>query len=240
MGTWQSLKLSRDENGHFECWFDNVLMGTLDGIPEGLERENDWLLTIGNFNGYIDEVRISGLPGHGAAPPPPGGGGGDGDPPVTGDPLVRPFRTPYVSDDDTIALYHFDGDYQDSGPNGFHLTLSGSPQRVAFRSGYEISTGEFVRFSGHGDQLEATLSPPTAPVIFIAPALSPFQDWLATGGFQVESDPLARSENGSPFLLSYALEVSATLVVPADSVFKVFRSGDRLHVTYPRPRAETE
>lgn len=171
-GTWQSLKISRDENGHFEIWIAGELVGTMDGIPSGLTRPEDWTFTVGNFHGYVDEIRISGLPNHGSG----GSGSGDGDGQNNGggdgsnggsgegDPTISPFANAYSSDSETIALYHFDGDFLDSGPHGFHLTPSGNPQRIDSQFSNGTAAGQFVRFSEFADTLTVSI-----PDSYVAP-----------------------------------------------------------------------
>lgn len=172
VGGWQSLKITRDEEGHFEVWLAGELVGSIDGIPSGLTRPEDWTFTVGNFNGYVDEIRISGLPNNGSG----GSGSGDGDSGGDsgsgdggngfgeGDPTISPFTTAYVSDSDTIALYHFDGDFLDAGPHRFHLTPSGTPQRVDSQFADGTAAGQFARFSAFSDTLTVSI-----PDSYVAP-----------------------------------------------------------------------
>ncbi|BCU79571.1 glycoside hydrolase family 9 protein [Luteolibacter sp. LG18] len=66
--------------------------------------------------------------------------------------------TEFTSDANTLALYHFNGNYQDSSNSGYHLTPAGNTQRVSTNTGWMAAPcGEVVRFSGLGDALTATL-----------------------------------------------------------------------------------
>ena len=79
-----------------------------------------------------------------------GGGGGDGD--------------GLVADADTVALYHFDGDYQDSSGNGLHLTAGGNVALAGDNLGWMANPGGAVaRFGSIGDQL--TVAIPDALVL---------------------------------------------------------------------------
>lgn len=64
----------------------------------------------------------------------------------------------YTPNADTLALYHFNGNFNDSGPGGYHLTPSGNVTRRNDNLGWMINpAGEVVRFSGLGDKLSVTL-----------------------------------------------------------------------------------
>lgn len=65
----------------------------------------------------------------------------------------------YTPDSDTVALYHFNGDFNDSSGNGRHLTTTGNVQRISTNSGWmEEPYGEVVRFTNIGDTLTLTFA----------------------------------------------------------------------------------
>jgi len=79
---------------------------------------------------------------------------------ATGTYLTRAATGSYefTVDANTVALYHFNGNYQDSGPNGYHLTAAGGTTRVSTNTGWMASpAGEVARFSALGDTLTATI-----------------------------------------------------------------------------------
>src|SRR3989344_2077133 len=56
-GKWHYLKLKFDK-GIFYAYINNKLVGS-GNLDLHYSRTNDWVLTLGNFEGYIDEVKIS-------------------------------------------------------------------------------------------------------------------------------------------------------------------------------------
>ncbi|GAA5481274.1 glycoside hydrolase family 9 protein [Haloferula sargassicola] len=161
-GEWQHLKITRDAQGHYECLLDGAVIASGDSTEGPFGSGGTWTLTLGNFDGYLDEVRITGTPA--VAPPEepgdpePGDGDGDGDGggASTGE-NIRPFALPFETDSDTIALYHFDGNYDDSSGNGFHLAAAGGVTRVPSFDENGGSQGEVARLSNFGDSLSAML-----------------------------------------------------------------------------------
>jgi hypothetical protein len=66
---------------------------------------------------------------------------------------------PYEVDAQTIALYHFDGDFQDAGPNGLHLTAAGGAQLASDNLGWMTEpAGQALRTGALGDQVSVTIS----------------------------------------------------------------------------------
>ena len=167
-GVWQHLKVLRKADGTYEAWLDGALIGSGTNTA-GYGNGTDWKLTIGNFDGFIDEVRISGGPNHGViAGGGNGGNNGGGNngggtttpPPVTPPPpnsVISPFNVPFTADADTIALYNFDGSYNDLSGNGYHLTASGSPTRVPSYASSGVVRGEVLRLRNAGDALEVAI-----------------------------------------------------------------------------------
>src|SRR3989344_6018228 len=54
---WHALRMTYDD-GVVNVYVDETLIGTANASMHP-SRTNDWALTLGNFEGYIDEVRIS-------------------------------------------------------------------------------------------------------------------------------------------------------------------------------------
>jgi hypothetical protein len=86
--------------------------------------------------------------------------------------------TEHALDAHTVALYHFSGGYEDSGPNGFHLQPNGNVQRVTGNAGWmSVPSGEVARFSNVGDTLSISI-----PDAHIAPGSSAspftFEAWI--------------------------------------------------------------
>ena len=71
-GQWHLLQISYDGVGVVKAWIDGTLAATLNK-PTYPFRTNAWTLTLGNFDGDIDEVvlRRSAEPGSTTPPPPP-------------------------------------------------------------------------------------------------------------------------------------------------------------------------
>jgi Glycosyl hydrolase family 9/Cellulase N-terminal ig-like domain len=163
MNTWQKMKVSRDSTGTLAFYVNDQLISSC--VPTKYPTHgNDWKLQIGNFKGYIDEVRITGMPNHGVSTGTSGSTSGSSSSsssssstaPATAT-VTSPFNTSYASDSQTVALYHFDGDYKDSGPNGFHLTAFGNTTRVPSYSSSGRSMGEALRTRGASDYLTVTI-----------------------------------------------------------------------------------
>ncbi|MEM7384375.1 MAG: PKD domain-containing protein, partial [Verrucomicrobiota bacterium] len=64
----------------------------------------------------------------------------------------------YSVDAETIALYHFNGDYEDASGNGFHLQTSGGVTRTSSNLGWmQNPSGQVARFSAAGDTLTVSI-----------------------------------------------------------------------------------
>lgn len=64
----------------------------------------------------------------------------------------------FVVDANTVALYHFNGDFRDSGPNGLDLTASGNVTLANDNCGWmAVPAGQVARFSGLGDTLTVAI-----------------------------------------------------------------------------------
>lgn len=180
IGTWQHLKIIRKADGTYECWLDETLIGSGTNTA-GYGGTGAWVFTIGNFNGYVDEIRISGAANHGVTSSPgsgtggTSGGSGSGSDSSTGNTsttpppnsITSPFNRSYTTDASTIALYNFNGNYDDSSGNNFHLTATSNVTRIPSYSSGGISRGEVVRLRNCGDSLTVTI-----PDSYIAPGAS--------------------------------------------------------------------
>ncbi len=180
-GTWQHLKIMRKADGGFEFWLDSVLLASApaSGVNGGT---GDWTLVLGNFDGLLDDVRISAGPfstppvannGGGGSSSPGGSGNNSAVAPAplpTGPPagaVISPFKNAWVTDTDTVALYHFDGDFNDGSGNGFHLVPGGNATTVTSYSASGAVKGGVARLSTYGDSLTAVI-----PDSMIAPGPS--------------------------------------------------------------------
>jgi hypothetical protein len=115
-----------------ECYIDDVLRGTAT-VAQNYGRTGNWTFTLGNFDGDIDQVRISNsVRGNCTG----GGSGGCG----------------LTSDGNTTALYKLDGNAQDSSGNNRHLATSGTVQWVG------TACGQGARFSNAGDSLSVSIA----------------------------------------------------------------------------------
>ena len=56
-GDWHALRITFAPPGVIEIYVDEILL--YSGTRTLSDRSNDWILTLGNFDGFIDEVRIS-------------------------------------------------------------------------------------------------------------------------------------------------------------------------------------
>ena len=64
----------------------------------------------------------------------------------------------FVLDANTVALYHFNGNYRDSSRNGFNLTPSGNVSLANSNDGWmAVPSGQVARFSGLGDTLNVSI-----------------------------------------------------------------------------------
>ena len=73
----------------------------------------------------------------------------------------------YGVDTSTVALYHFNTDLNDAGPNGLHLNIEGNAQRVSDNLGWmQIPGGKVLRTQDLGDQVTVSFSETllTAPI----------------------------------------------------------------------------
>ena len=161
LGTWQLLSISRDATGQYTVKLNGQTVGTgTAGITTRYDNTSDWTLTLGNFDGYIDELRITGsIP----STPTTAGGPPPSDlvpPPVI--PLlsttVRPFDVEYEADENTVALYHFNVDFADDSGHQFDLVPSGNVTFVPTTHADGSPAGQAARFRDFGDSL-STLIP---------------------------------------------------------------------------------
>ena len=75
----------------------------------------------------------------------------------------------FAVDANTVALYHFDGNYQDATANGFNLTASGGVVLASDNLGWMANpSGQVARFTNAGDTLTVTI-----PDSFVLPGSVP-------------------------------------------------------------------
>lgn len=82
-----------------------------------------------------------------------------------GDLTLQPAPSPdeFTSDTNTIALYHFDGNYNDASGNGFNLTPYGNVSLSSTNLGWMQSpSGQVAHFNDLGDELAITNVPDSA------------------------------------------------------------------------------
>ncbi len=161
IGTWQHLRMTLDAAGLVTTYLNGVAISTgTTTMASG--RTTPWTLSIGNFVGDIDEVRVSRVtrtealplpylpdpndapPANPTPPPTPPSGGSTGSGSGSGQ--------EFTSDANTVALWHFNGSYQDStGP--FNLSATGNVSLVDGASWMSQPSGKFARFNALGDAL---------------------------------------------------------------------------------------
>ena len=61
LNAWHQLKITLDARGAVTCWIDGVEAATGSAANMYYGRATPWVFTLGNFNGDIDEVRISNI-----------------------------------------------------------------------------------------------------------------------------------------------------------------------------------
>jgi hypothetical protein len=59
LNTWHLLKLTLSSSGSIQCRLDGNLVGTANAASFSGIRTNAWIFTMGNFDGDLDEVRVS-------------------------------------------------------------------------------------------------------------------------------------------------------------------------------------
>ena len=88
--------------------------------------------------------------------------------------------TPNVNE--TIALYHFNGNYNDSSANALHLSASPGINRAAAAFWLATPSGEVARFSSGGQQL--TVAIPDSLILNQSPYPLSIEAWIYPRAFQ--------------------------------------------------------
>jgi endoglucanase len=107
----------------------------------GATRESQ-VMWAGTGNNWTDTSAFGDLTLSGGSPPP----GGD----------------EFTNDVNTIALYHFNGNYNDSSGHGYNLTAYGNVTRTSNPGWMQNPSGEAARFNDLGDQLVISTIPDSA------------------------------------------------------------------------------
>ena len=191
-GAWHLLQISFDGNEKVDVRIDGTLVNSVNrGVNPS--RKNDWTLTLGNFDGDIDEVviRSSAEPGSTNPPPPPV----DTTPPavtVSGPSSVTSsFNVDIVFSEDVAGL----GENEVSVSNGTVSNFGGSGNAYSLivtpvaTGDVEVSIPAGVASDGAGNPntasnvLSVAYSPP--PVDTTPPAVTVSGPSNATGSFNV-------------------------------------------------------
>ncbi len=61
LNTWHKLKLTLDATGQFTVYIDGVQAATTSAAGMNFKRTTPWTLSLGNFDGDVDEVRVSNI-----------------------------------------------------------------------------------------------------------------------------------------------------------------------------------
>lgn len=171
IGTWQLLTINRYADGQYTVKINgNTVETGTPGANSSFSDTKDWTFTIGNFDGYIDDVRITGsIPSTTTTGGSDTGGSGDGPTPPPAIPAtpttLRPFIRELESDPTTVALYHFNGDFLDSSGNHYDLAPSAGVTFVPTTHTDGTPAGQAARFRNWGDTLVATI-----PDVLLAPS----------------------------------------------------------------------
>ena len=132
LGKWQKFTLTRDTTGNVSLKVNDVEVASAL-VLNNYGRTDDWTFSIGDIDADIDEVRIS----------------------RTINP--RPAPEGFTNDADTIALYHFDGDFQDSSGNNHHLTETGGTNQLSNPTWMKHPYGGCASFANLGDKLTVNI-----------------------------------------------------------------------------------
>ena len=278
LNQWHHLQVLFDGTDKVEFYLNGSLLGSVTRAPH-IQRSNSWQLVLGNFDGDMDELRISSVVREVSNPPGPGGGNDVVKPSVaisatvqqqanapfpvtatfseaisglseskfqvsngsvsglTGSGAdysftVTPSATGVVSiilpdgrvsdaagnanvpsnlleieytapltpspdaektaDVATIALYPFNGDFDDASGNGYHLTAAGGVTFANDNLGWMANpSGSVARFSGIGDTL--TVSIPDSVVLPAGGQPGSVEAWIyprAYAGFGFDNVPI--------------------------------------------------
>ena len=94
LNRWHHLQITFDGVDHVGCRINGELIGSARTSPH-FQRSNPWSLFLGNFDGDIDEVRVSSVE---REPVEPGGGSGGNDTVSPGVVISTPVEQPVVAD----------------------------------------------------------------------------------------------------------------------------------------------
>ena len=160
-GAWHRVRLSFDSDSNARCYIGDKLVGRA-AVQMDCSGTSDWTLSIGNFDGYADEIRVSD---------------------ITRD---TGSGSELVPDGDTLALYHLD-DLTDSA-NDHDLTLHGdavlTPSNLSWMSS---PSGKLLRVHGPGDYASATFPDDDIMPGIIAPSIT-VEAWMCFREYKAYSN----------------------------------------------------
>ncbi|MEM7383637.1 MAG: Ig-like domain-containing protein, partial [Verrucomicrobiota bacterium] len=240
-GQWHLIQVAFDGNNTVRCWIDGELVRTVNRKPN-FSRTNNWILTLGNFDGDIDEVLIRQSPDPAETGPPP------------------PDLTP-----PGITLSQSSN--QVSGP--YTVTATTTEAVIGFSgSDIQVSNGSVSQFGGSGSAFNFTVTPQNEGTVTVSVAAGRFTDPAgnpntasnalsttyveSTGGgsgdeFSVDGNTVAlyhlndntndASPNGLNLSLTGGVQLTAAnlgwMSDPAGKVARFTAAGQRLTVSIP-------
>jgi hypothetical protein len=132
LNQWQTWKITRTSDGIVSFYVNEVLVKS-EGAANNYGRTNAWTFRIGDIDADLDQVRISNI--------------------VRADAVSDAL----LEDAHSIAHYHFDGDFQDSGNQQFHLQVGGNTRHGNNPQWMSKIAGQTAVFENLGDTLTAIL-----------------------------------------------------------------------------------
>ncbi len=143
--TWSALTMQIDSHGYCEVYINDHLVKSLQ-VNMNASRTNDWTLTIGNFDGDIDELRISTVLRAGQ----PSAEEEEEEDELSNEGLS--------ADASTVALYSFDWGGADQSSHGHDLMLHGGAQfRSDELSWMQEPSGAAIEFSALGQFAQVSI-----------------------------------------------------------------------------------
>ncbi|MEM7386292.1 MAG: Ig-like domain-containing protein, partial [Verrucomicrobiota bacterium] len=172
LNTWHHLEILYDGNDRIDCRINGNLVQTIAGHPN-VSRSTDWKLTMGNFDGDLDEVVITRGPGTTVDP----------------DPVYPPTWEDWVAAEGFGDNPQEDSD-NDGASNLLEYALGSNPD-----SGLQGSSGLRIILNEPEDHLEAVYTRPIGPqdLTYLLETSNDFEEWSAISELELtisESDSL--------------------------------------------------